>query len=204
MKGDLTAFQKEKNLIKMQIAEERTFNFEIFNLPFSFCNLSRLTFHGPGREAGDVMLHEEGIYESDGKRSQNGRGHERPPEQGVGLNQITNRSDWNGFHGTGRHEDKGIEKFIPAEGKAENTGGKETRDGKRQNNAYKDLDTRAAVGHGAFFDFLWDRAKIPHQEPGGKRNQLGGIGENQRPIGVIQTEAGNDLRQGKEEESGGD
>jgi len=36
--GGFNSLSKGKNLIKKQIAEERTFYFEIFNLPFAFCN----------------------------------------------------------------------------------------------------------------------------------------------------------------------
>src|SRR5215510_3170726 len=48
---------------------------------------ARSPLHGAG-EAGDVVLHEEGVDERDRHRAQQGPGHERAPEEHVAADQL--------------------------------------------------------------------------------------------------------------------
>ncbi len=85
----------------------------------ALCAVGCLSFDCAGREARNIVFHEKRVQEGNRERTQNSRGHEGSPEQGVCFDQVTHSSHGNGLHWSRRHEDEGVEEFIPAQGEAE-------------------------------------------------------------------------------------
>src|SRR6516162_8457142 len=100
---------------------------------FSVSALPRPRCGGPngyGRargQAGDVVVHEKGVDERDRHRAQQGGGHERPPEEHVGPDEIAYRPDRDGLQWPGRSEDQGVEELVPGEREGEDGRGQDPR-----------------------------------------------------------------------------
>ena len=146
------------------------------------------------------MLDEERIENRDRNGSQDRRGHERSPEQGVRLDQVAHGPDGNGLHRSRGHEDQGVEELVPAEGEAEDARREQPGHGQGQDDLDQGLHPGAAVGHGALLDLLRDRPEVAHEQPRGERDELRGIGEDERPVGVVQVQLDDHLRERQEKQ----
>ena len=87
----------------------------------------------------------------------------------------------------GVDESERIDELIPAQRQAKDARRDQTGDGERQDDLDQDIPARGSVHQGAFLKLIGDGFEIAHQQPCGKRDQDGGIGQDQCKRRIKQT-----------------
>ena len=90
----------------------------------------------------------------------------------VAVAQLAQHCCGHGFVFRAGDKSQGVDELVPAQGEGKNAG-----DGQGQHDLDQDLGTGGAVDQSAFFQLVGDRFEIAHQQPGGKRDQNGGVGQ---------------------------
>src|SRR6516164_2813321 len=87
--------------------------------------VATLAFDGAGREAGDVVLHEERIDEGNRHRAQQRAGHQLPPVEGVAPDELAHDADRDGPDVGAAEEEQRVQELVLRQGESEDAGGDE-------------------------------------------------------------------------------
>src|SRR6266498_98782 len=158
-------------------------------------------FHGPG-EAGDIVLDEEGVNESDRDRAQQRPRHERAPEEDVAPDELGDDADRDRLLLRGGEEDEGVDELVPGQREGEDSGRQDAGCGDRKDDLDHGPQPRGPVDARALLQLFRDRLEVPHHQPRAKRDEEGRIGQDERPRCVAEPEVTNDVGERDEEERG--
>src|ERR1043166_1261963 len=91
-----------------------------------------LRLHGAGGQAGDVVVHEEGIDDGDRHRAEQRAGHELAPVEDVAADQLGDDADRHRAHVALGQEDQRVEELVLRQREREDPGGQQARRAQRQ------------------------------------------------------------------------
>src|SRR3954462_68759 len=144
-----------------------------------------LFLHGP-RHRRYVVLDEEGIEHHQRQRSDQRPGHQRAPAIDVAVNELVDDRDWHRLVLGRGDEGERVDELVPAQREAEDEGRDQSWYSQRQDDLGENLPAAGADDPRAPLELERDGLEIAHQETSRKRDQYGGIGEDQRERRVEQ------------------
>src|SRR6266567_9178380 len=139
------------------------------------------TLRRAGGEAGNVIVHQEGIDEERRRSAEQRAGHNLPPVEHIAPDQR--RDDADRKHELIRRgqECKRIEELRPADREGEDGRGDQSGQRDRDEDLEQDLAVVRAVHHGGLIELLRDRSEVPDHDPGAERYRQRRIDNQQHP-----------------------
>src|SRR5215470_1650786 len=153
-------------------------------------SLGTSTLGGASGEAGDVVVHQEGVDDERRRGAQERAGHDLPPIEHVALDER--RYDADGKHQLvgGRGEGEGIEELRPAHGEREDGRGDEAGQGHGNEDLGQGLQPPGAVDQSGLVELLGNGREIADHDPSAEGHRERRVEEQQYPPAVDELDVG--------------
>ena len=143
-----------------------------------------------GGQAGDVVVHQEGVDDQRRRGAQQRAGHDLPPVEHVALDQRRDDADrQHQLVGRGGERER-IEELRPGHGEGEDRRGDDAGQRHRDEDLGQRLDPAGAVDQRRLVELLRDRGEVADHDPGAERHRQRRIEDQQHPPAIDQLDAG--------------
>src|SRR5919106_1211605 len=151
-------------------------------------------------KAFDEAVEEGVVEEREHDARDQGRRHERLPEEDVSANELVGDARRDRPVLRGGDERERVDELVDAEREREDDDGQDAGKRDREDDPRERLDPRAAVDQGGVLELLRDRLEEPHQEPGRERDSEGRVHQDQREQRVLEAEPRDEGGEGQEQQ----
>src|SRR5215831_11180058 len=153
-------------------------------------SLGTSTLGGAGGEAGDVVVHQEGVDDERRRGAQQRAGHDLPPVEYVTLDERRYDADREHQLVGGRRESERVEELGPAHGEGENGRGDEPRQGHGNENLGQRLDPPSPIDQSGLVQLLGNGSEVADHDPSAEGHGERRVEEQQHPPAVDELNVG--------------
>ena len=157
-------------------------------------------FGGAGGQAGDVVVHQEGVDDERRRGGDQRAGHQHAPLVDVAADQAGHGADGEHLLVRRIEERHRIDEGRPRHGEGEDRRGDDAGQRHRDEDLEQHLHVAGAVDQRRLVELLGDRLEIADHDPGAERHRQRRIDQHHAPIGIEQADRLDDLEQRNEQQ----